>query len=306
MAEHLADPHAAALDGATSDPSAGVPSGGELAAPLEAGIKAAPLADEARTALDPHLLALVNSAPSLIFLKDVRFRYLFANERFGSYGPKTCDEMVGLTDHDLLPEESAERLRADEVQVMSSRKMLEYEEQVTTPRGTRDFYTVKFPVYDARGELLGVGGFVTDITERKRIEAERLALHQQVIAAQQTTLRELSTPLLPIAEGVLAMPLVGTIDNARAREILETLLQGITAQRARTAILDVTGIRLMDAEVANALVNAARAARLLGARVVLTGISPAVAQTLVALGADLGDVTTLATLASGIAFALKS
>jgi PAS domain S-box-containing protein len=275
-------------------------------APIEAGITAAPLAHGTLRETERHLCALLDSAPGLIFIKDVHYRYLLVNQLFATYVRKSAEEMVGLTDYDTLSDEVAARLHSDEVQVVSSGEPLEYEEQMDTPVGYRHFRTVKFPIYDARRELIGVGGFITDITERKRLEAERLALKEQVIAAQQTALRELSTPLLPIAEGVLAMPLVGTIDSARAREILETLLQGITERRAHTAILDVTGIRLMDMEVANALVSAARAARLLGARVVLTGISPEVAQALVEVGADLSDITTLGTLASGIAFALGS
>ena len=87
--------------------------------------------------------------------------------------------------------------------------------------------------------------------------------------------------------------------------ILETLLDGIAKQSAHTAILDITGVRVVDTQVANALVSAARAARLLGARVVLTGISPAVAQTLVHLEAKLDGIITLGTLANGIAYALQ-
>jgi PAS domain S-box-containing protein len=278
----------------------------EPTALVGAGVRSARLAEGAGTPSEKHLLTLLDSAPILVFLKDVRSRYVFINKYFERFGTMTADQVVGLTDHDFRPLEVAEKLRVDEEQVMSTRAALEYEEYIMTEVGPRYFRTVKYPVFDAQGELFGVGGFVTNITEQKRIEAERLAEQQRVIAAQETTLRELSTPLLPIAEGILAMPLIGTIDSLRAREILEALLRGITEQRARVAILDVTGIHLMDGEVANAIVGAARAARLLGARVVLTGISPAVAQTLVTLGADLSDVTVLATLASGIAFAIKS
>ena len=148
-------------------------------------------------------------------------------------------------------------------------------------------------------------GIATEITERKREAEERTALQLQVIAAQRATLRELSTPLIPIAEGVLAMPLIGTIDAARAEQILQSLLDGVSAQRARVAILDITGVRVVDAQVASALINAAHAVRLLGAHVILTGIRAEVAQALVQLGADLSDLTTRSTLQSGIAYALK-
>lgn len=146
--------------------------------------------------------------------------------------------------------------------------------------------------------------FSRDISERRRAAEERLALQEQVIAAQQATLRELSTPLIPITEGVVAMPLIGSIDSARAQLVIETLLSGVAALRARTTILDITGVPVVDTQVANALLRAAQAVKLLGARVILTGIRPEVAQTLVGLGVDLSGMMTRGTLQDGIAEAL--
>jgi len=258
-----------------------------------------------KTGLERILLALVNGLPSLVFVKDTAFRYLFVNKRFAEYGPHTVDSMVGLTDHDITPREVADALRIAEVQVLATDAPLEYEEEVPTPVGVRYFLTTKFPVHDETGALLGLAGTVVDITERKRRNAERLAAQEQVIARQSDALRELSTPLLPIADGVLAMPLIGVISPARAEEIQHTLLRGISAQRARLALLDVTGVHTMDADVARMLVSTASAARLLGAEVVLTGIPPAVALALVELDVDLTNVKTMGTLASGISFALR-
>ena len=164
--------------------------------------------------------------------------------------------------------------------------------------------TVKFPIYDENGTLTGLCGISTDITEQRRNDVERAALQEKIIEAQRATLDELSTPLIPLAAGVLAMPVVGTIDSMRADQILETLLDGITKHRAHTAILDITGVRVVDAQVASGLVAAAKAARLLGARVLLTGIRPQVAQMLVEFDTDLTGVVTLSTLESGIAYAL--
>ena len=131
-------------------------------------------------------------------------------------------------------------------------------------------------------------------------------LQQQVIDSQQATLRELSTPLVPIADGVVAMPLVGTIDSQRAQQIIETLLEGISQRQAETAILDITGVKVVDTHVAQALLRAAQAAALLGAQVILTGIQADVAQSLVQLGADLNRIVTRSDLQAGIAYALGS
>lgn len=101
------------------------------------------------------------------------------------------------------------------------------------------------------------------------------------------------------------MPLIGTVDSRRAQLVLETLLEGIAAYQAQVAILDITGVQIVDTQVANALIDAAQAVRLLGADVVLTGIRPEVAQTLVGIGADLSGIITCSTLQSGIAYALR-
>ena len=102
------------------------------------------------------------------------------------------------------------------------------------------------------------------------------------------------------------MPIVGTIDAARATQIMEALLKGITDMQAHTVILDVTGVRVMNAEIAEALLRTARAARLLGARIVLTGIRPEVASALVELRVDIEGIVTRGTLQSGIAYALST
>ncbi len=144
-----------------------------------------------------------------------------------------------------------------------------------------------------------------DTTERKQAEAERLALHEQIIAVQRAAIRELSTPLIPITESAVVMPLIGTIDSARAKQVLETLLEGVTSHQANLAILDITGVQMVDTQVANALIGAAKAVRLLGAQVMIKGIQPQIAQTLVHLGIDLHGIMTYGTLQAGIAAALQ-
>jgi rsbT co-antagonist protein RsbR len=144
---------------------------------------------------------------------------------------------------------------------------------------------------------------VHDLTERKRAEAERVRLQEQIIGAQAAALAELSTPMIPISDEVLAMPLIGAIDTQRAQQVLEALLRGIEQSRARIAILDITGVPVVDTQVAKTLIIAAQGVRLLGAEIVLTGIRPEVAQTLVGLGVDLGSIVTRSTLQRGIAYA---
>jgi len=271
------------------------------------------LADLKALRQSQHLLnAVLENSSSVIYVKDVLGRYILINRRAEQLLRRPRAEILGRSDAELFPAqrpelaESAESATRRDREIVSRGEPVDYEEQVRDADGTvRDFLTTKFPLTDASGAVTGVCGISTEITERKRAAEERAALQQQVIEAQRAALRELSTPLIPLAEGVLAMPLIGTIDAARAAQILETLLDGVAAQRARVAILDITGVKLVDAQVASALLNAARAVRLLGAQVILTGIRAEVAQALVHIGADLGDLTTRSTLQSGIATALK-
>lgn len=148
------------------------------------------------------------------------------------------------------------------------------------------------------GHPVEIVGSRQDITEHRQ--------SAQIIEKQATALMELSTPLIPISDDVLVMPLIGMMDTMRAHQVLDTLLSGIGKSRARIAILDITGVGIVDTQVANMLITAARAAQLLGAKVVLTGIRPEVANTLVGLGAELSDIVTRGTLQSGIQYAMGS
>ncbi|HEU4326039.1 MAG TPA: substrate-binding domain-containing protein [Roseiflexaceae bacterium] len=141
-----------------------------------------------------------------------------------------------------------------------------------------------------------------DVVERGEALAQA---HDEIIEAQRATLRELSTPLIPITSSVMIMPLIGSIDSLRARQVIETLLEGIVTNAARLVILDITGVPLVDTQVANTLIQAAQGVKLLGAEVVLTGIRPEVAQTLVGLGVSLAELVIHSTLQNGIAYALR-
>ena len=142
--------------------------------------------------------------------------------------------------------------------------------------------------------------------ELKRETAERERLQQEVIEAQQRTLQELSTPIIPIMERIIVMPLVGSIDSMRARDITRALLAGIRNHRAKIVILDITGVPLVDSGVADYLNKTIQAARLKGARTIVTGISDAVAETIVDLGIDWGNIETVSDLQTGLIIAIDS
>jgi PAS domain S-box-containing protein len=163
-----------------------------------------------------------------------------------------------------------------------------------------------FVIRSESGEVIRMGNILHDVTEQRRMERDHAALQQQIIDAQRSALRELSTPLIPISDDVVIMPLIGTIDSGRAQQVMETLLEGVARYQASLAILDITGVSVVDTQVAQALISAAQAVRLLGAQVMLTGIQPQIAQTLVHLGVDLSSIVTRGNLQSGIVEALRS
>lgn len=251
------------------------------------------------------LQAVIDNASVLVLVKDTTGRYTVVNRLAAAAVNLTPGQMVGKTDYDVLPAEIADAYHKDDQQVLTTGTMIHVEHELPLDDGIHTLLSTRFPIMNAQGTPYAVGIVATDITEVKRADQERAMLQQQVIDAQQVALRELSTPLLPLSPGVLAMPLIGTVDSRRAQLVLETLLEGIAAYQAQVAILDITGVQIVDTQVANALIDAAQAVRLLGADVVLTGIRPEVAQTLVGIGADLSGIITCSTLQSGIAYALR-
>lgn len=153
--------------------------------------------------------------------------------------------------------------------------------------------------------MANVGGQIGQVIERVRVEEERTRLREEMLRIQEAQLEELSTPLIPITDKLLAMPLVGAIDARRAQRMIDTLLRGVAERRVPFAIIDITGVSVVDSHVADTLIRAAQSARLLGTEVVLTGIRTGVARTLIGLGVELHGVTTRRSLQSGIAYALE-
>jgi rsbT co-antagonist protein RsbR len=141
-----------------------------------------------------------------------------------------------------------------------------------------------------------LGLFTTEVSQRGR---------EEVILRQQQEMMELSTPVVTLWDGVLALPIIGTLDSARTQVVMESLLQRIVEASAEIAIIDITGVPTVDTLVAQHLLKTVAAARLMGADCIISGIRPQIAQTIVHLGVDLGAVITKATLADAFAVALK-
>lgn len=146
-------------------------------------------------------------------------------------------------------------------------------------------------------ELLdSMGLYTTEIFQKSR---------EELIRRQQTELLELSTPVVKLWEGILALPIIGTLDSERTQVVMESLLQAIVQTNSKVAIIDITGVPTVDTVVAQHLLKTVTAARLMGADCIISGVRPQIAQTIVHLGINLSDVTTKATLSSAFALSLQ-
>jgi len=264
------------------------------------------LAEEAL--LDQRLLlALLDDVPDKVYFKDVESRFIRASRSTAeAHGLSDPAEVVGKTDFDLFTEEHARPAFEDEQEVIRTGQPVFKEEKETWLDGRETWAsTIKLPLHDREGKIIGTLGISRDVTDQKRIEAESLELQQEVVDAQQRAIQELSTPVIPVLEGVIIMPLIGSIDTLRARDIMRKLLTGIREQRAKVVILDVTGVPIVDSGVAAHLNKTIQAARLKGARTIVVGISDAVAETIVDLGLDWSGIETLSDLQTGLRVALQ-
>lgn len=183
-----------------------------------------------------------------------------------------------------------------------------------TPTETATFvFSLKQPVFDVLRKQISVEE-LTDHVWAITTLLDTLGLYttetyqkgrEEIIARQQQELLELSTPVVQLWDGVLALPLIGTLDSARTQVVMESLLQTIVDTGSEIAIIDITGVPVVDTLVAQHLLKTVAAARLMGADCIISGIRPQIAQTIVHLGVEINDVITKATLADAFAIALK-
>jgi rsbT co-antagonist protein RsbR len=189
-------------------------------------------------------------------------------------------------------------------------------QQGFTPTETATFvFSLKQPLFDKlrrefAGDTEALGRetwAATEMLDKLGLQTTEVyqKTREEVIARQQQELMELSTPVVQLWDGILALPLIGTLDSERTQVVMENLLQSIVDTGSNIAIIDITGVPLVDTLVAQHLLKTVAAARLMGADCIISGIRPQIAQTIVHLGVDLGNVISKATLADAFAIALQ-
>jgi PAS domain S-box-containing protein len=248
---------------------------------------------------------LVEAAPDGILIVDQEQHITLVNRQLERMFGYTREEIVGRPCYELLPTRPADW--GDAFFTKPESGTLEQQLELQGQRQDGSLFPINVSLNplempDGRAIIASI----RDITESKQAEAEHARLQQEIIEAQQRAIAELSTPVIPIMDRIIVMPLIGSIDSMRARDITRTLLAGVNQHRAKVVILDVTGVGIMDTGIVNHLNKTIQAARLKGAKTIVTGISDAVAEAIVDLGIDWGDIETLSDLQTGLVTALGS
>jgi anti-anti-sigma factor len=211
-----------------------------------------------------------------------------------------ADDIIGKHFSVFYPMEEIAKGRAEhELRMAEKEGRFEDEGWRVRKDGTRFWANVIVTALrDKRGKLLGFGKVTRDLSERRN--------NEERIKAQANEIFEMAVvPVVQVWEGIVLVPLIGTLDSQRSQQLMEKLLQRVMETTSPVAILDITGVPTIDSQTAQHLIETVSAVRLLGAEVILTGVRPVIAQTLVHLGIDLSNVITRASLASGLRMAFK-
>ncbi|MGK4006275.1 PAS domain-containing protein [Sorangium sp. So ce1036] len=271
---------------------------------------AAPCDEQEPAPVEGFLDTIIDHLPVTVLIKEVKeLRLVRVNRHYEELIGMSRAALLGKSAHDLFKQRHEADLvdRMDREVIEKGEISIDPEMHITGPAQEElVLRTVKMPLKDAQGVPRYLLSIFEDITEKKRAEEaqQRELAWFETQRELRAVIQELSTPVIPVHEGILVMPLVGSIDSSRGAQLLETLLRGVERHQAGTVLIDITGVPVMDAEVAARLLQATRAAALLGATSVLVGASPEVARTLVAQGIDLGNLPTQRDLQAGILYAL--
>jgi len=205
------------------------------------------------------------------------------------------------------PEDIARGKPAQELKIAADQGRFEDEGWRVRKDGSKFWANVTITALrDPDGSLRGFGKVTRDLTERKLVEeALKQKAGNEAISRRAQEILDISTPVVQVWEGVVLAPLIGSLDSQRTQQLMEKLLETIVETRSSVALVDITGVPAVDTATGRHLVETMSAVRLLGANVILTGVRPAIAQTLVHLGVDLAGVTTRASLSAGLRTAME-
>lgn len=255
--------------------------------------------EEKSQALSTELaLSILKQLPTPILAVDKDYRLIFMNDAGLALSGKSWEYLRGRKCHEIFQSLHCETSECRMHQAMESGQTCTARNEVQIDDRSIPIEYTAAPLINADGEIVGGLEYVLDITQR--------VLDEKKLREQSKTIMEISTPAINLWEGIVVLPVVGVIDSMRAQQMMHTMLAKIKESSARIIILDIQGVAAVDTAVANHLIKITKATKLMGCRCIISGISPAVAETIVQLGIDLGDVSTTSGLgdALGEAFSL--
>ena len=197
----------------------------------------------------------------------------------------------------MFGKELAKAARENEMRIMETKEpVINRPEESSTPDGETVYLsTTKAPMMDEEGNVIGIVGLTRDVTRQRVAEIQLKNL-----------LEELSTPVLHALDGIVIMPLVGTVSSDRAQSATQKILESIDRYKAKYAIIDITGVSVIDSMVAGQLIKTAKAVESLGSKAIITGVSSYIATTIVDLGIDMKNIMTRNSLIEGLRYAIKA
>ncbi|NJB69427.1 rsbT co-antagonist protein RsbR [Desulfobaculum xiamenense] len=231
---------------------------------------------------------VLDQIPTPVFAVDMDMKLIFINQQGRTLLGKESKDALGHPCYSLFHSQHCETAECRMKTAMASGEPCTARNEAKIGDRVVPIEYTAAPLTDKNGKVVGGLEYILDITERVRDEKR--------LREQSRTIQEISTPAISLWEGIVVLPVLGVVDSLRAKQMMNAMLTKIKETAAKTIILDIQGVAAVDTAVANHLIKITKATKLMGCRCIISGISPAVAETLVQLGIDLGDVATNSSL----------
>lgn len=245
----------------------------------------------------PLKAQILDQLPSPVIAVDRERRITYINLAGRKLVNKTNEELLGMACQDVFGSQHCGTEDCCMRKAIENGRQYSARNEIVINGDRLPFEYFAVPLKNELGEIIGGLEFIVDITER--------VLYEEKLREQSHAIREMSTPTIKLWEGVLVLPVVGVIDSMRAQYMMETMLTKIMETYSKIIILDIQGVAAVDTAVANHLIKITKATKLMGCECILSGISPAVAQTMIELGIDMGLTKTRATLSDALVEAFE-
>ena len=235
---------------------------------------------------------ILEQIPTPIITTDKEYKITFLNEAGCKLVNKELDEVIGKNCYDIFKSKCCQNKECGMGLALNKGESSSYQNEAEIDGETKYIQCNAAPLLDEKGNIIGGLESILDITQR--------VLDDKKLKEQSKAIREMSTPTIKLWEGILVLPVIGVVDSARAQFMMESMLNKILSSSSKVIILDIQGVVTVDTAVANHLIKITKATKLMGCECLLSGISPAVAQTIIQLGINMSSIRTNSTLSDAL------